>query len=71
MKMPRLVLMLRLPRRMTAAPPTLPQGWSGVVERPAPRSRGHSARPVPPAHSGPGQGLRAAMGPAATTHPEG
>ena len=48
-----------------------PDPAPGGVERPAPRSRGRSARPVPPAHSGPGQGLRAAMGPAATTHPEG
>lgn len=48
MKMPRLVLMLRLPRRMTAAPPTLPQGVSSArLRAPGGARRTQSLRPTP------------------------
>lgn len=64
-----LELVLRLPRRMTAPTPHHP--GTGVSSSPAPRPQGRSARPAPPARSGPRQGPRAAAGPAAATHPEG
>lgn len=69
MKMPLLVLVLMLPRRMTAAPPPNPGAVSARLRAPRDAWRDQRLRPAPA--PGGACGLRRAAGPAAATHPEG